>query len=93
MLSEPELGDEPLQLHRLVDIVESRLRRAHEETTQDTQDLTQVQGVIVEQRSAAKQENISLQTKFDEEKAQLQQVLRTKHQYSIEKPQEKYSTP
>jgi hypothetical protein len=40
---------------------------------QATQALTQVQGVLVEQRSAAEQENLSLQVKFDEEKAQLQQ--------------------
>jgi hypothetical protein len=32
----------------------------------------QVQGVLVEQRRAAEKENISLQAKFDEEKAQLQ---------------------
>jgi hypothetical protein len=35
--------------------------------------LTQVQGVLVEKHSAAEQENISLQAKFDEEKEQLQQ--------------------
>jgi hypothetical protein len=34
--------------------------------------LTQVQGVLVEQRQDAEQEKISLQEKFDEEKAQLQ---------------------
>jgi chromosome segregation ATPase len=70
---EPELGDEPAQLHRLADTVEARLRRAQEETEQATQALTQVQGVLVEQRRAAEQENISLQAKFDEEKAQMQQ--------------------
>jgi hypothetical protein len=35
--------------------------------------LAQVQGVLVEQRRAAEQENISLQEKFDEEKTQIQQ--------------------
>ena len=35
--------------------------------------MTQVQGVLVEKRSDTKQENISLQAKFDEEKSQLQQ--------------------
>jgi ribosomal protein S3 len=35
--------------------------------------LTQVQGVLIEQHSAAEWENLSLQAKFDEEKAQLQQ--------------------
>jgi hypothetical protein len=39
---EPELGDEPAQLHRLVDTVEARLRRVQEETAQATQTLTQV---------------------------------------------------
>jgi predicted RNA-binding protein len=72
-LGTPELGDEPTQLHRLADTVEARLRRAQEETEQATQALMQVQGVLVEQRRAAEQENISLQAKFDEEKAQIQQ--------------------
>jgi hypothetical protein len=72
-LGTPELGDEPAQLHRIADTVEAHLRRAQEETTQATQALTQVQGVLVEQRSAAEWENISLQAKWDEEKAQLQQ--------------------
>jgi hypothetical protein len=67
------LGDEPAQLHRLADTVEAHLRRAQEETEQATQALKQVQGVLVEQRRAAEQENISLQAKFDEEKAQIQQ--------------------
>jgi molecular chaperone GrpE (heat shock protein) len=35
--------------------------------------LTQLQGVLVEQRQAAEKENISLQAKLDEEKAQIQQ--------------------
>jgi hypothetical protein len=35
--------------------------------------LTQVQGVLVEQRSAAEQEKLSLQAKWDEEKEKLQQ--------------------
>jgi hypothetical protein len=43
-----ESGEEPAQLHRIVDMVEARLRRAQEETVQATQDLTQVQGVLVE---------------------------------------------
>jgi hypothetical protein len=34
--------------------------------------LAQVQGVLVEQCSAAEQEKISLQENFDEEKAQIQ---------------------
>jgi hypothetical protein len=67
------LGDEPAQLHRLADTVEARLRRAQEEIEQATQALKQVQGVLVEQCRATEQENISLQEKFDEEKAQIQQ--------------------
>jgi hypothetical protein len=70
---EPELGDEPAQLHRLADTVKARLRRAQEETAQATQALTQVQGVLIEQHSVAEQEKLSLQAKFDEEKMQLQQ--------------------
>jgi hypothetical protein len=51
---EPELGDEPAQLHRLADTVEAHLRRAQEETEQATQALVQVQGVLVEQRQASR---------------------------------------
>jgi hypothetical protein len=40
---------------------------------QATQALAQVQGDLVEQCSTAEWENISLQEKWDEEKAQLQQ--------------------
>jgi hypothetical protein len=42
-LGTPELGDEPTQLHRLVDTVEACLRRAQEETEKATQALMQVQ--------------------------------------------------
>jgi hypothetical protein len=66
-------GDEPTQLHQIVDKVEARLRRAQEDTAQATQALTQVQSALVEQQSKAEWENISLQAKWDEEKAQLQQ--------------------
>jgi hypothetical protein len=68
-----ELGDEPAQLHRIADTVEACLRRAQEETTQATQALAQVQKDLEEKCSAAEWENISLQAKWDEEKAQLQQ--------------------
>jgi hypothetical protein len=68
-----ELGDEPAQLHRIADTVEAHFRRAQEETTQATQTLAQVQGDLVEQRSAAEQEKLALQAKWDEEKSQLQQ--------------------
>jgi len=49
---------------------------------QATQALAQVQGDLVEQCSVAKWENLSLQVKWDEEKAQLQQ---RKEQLLVEK--------
>jgi hypothetical protein len=69
----PELGDEPAQLCRLADATEARLRHAQEETEQATEALKQVQKVVIEQRRVAQQEKASLQTKFEEEKAQIQQ--------------------
>jgi VIT1/CCC1 family predicted Fe2+/Mn2+ transporter len=67
------LGDELAQLHQLADVIKARLHRAQEETEQDTQALKQVQGVIVEQCRVVEQEKVSLQEKFEEEKAQMQQ--------------------
>jgi hypothetical protein len=66
-------GDEPTQLHQITEKVEARLQRAQEDTAQATQALTQVQSALVEQQSKEEWENISLQVKWDEEKAQLQQ--------------------
>ena len=63
--------DEPTQLHQIVDKVEARLRRAQEDTSQATQALTQVQSALVEQQSKEERENLALQAKWDEEKAQL----------------------
>jgi hypothetical protein len=68
---EPELGDDPTQLYRLVDTVEAVLRRAQEEIEQATQALNQVQGVLIEQHNATEQEKIALQAKFNEEKEQM----------------------
>jgi hypothetical protein len=62
-------GDDPTQLHQIADKVEARLRRAQEDTVQATQALTQVQSALVEQQSKAEWENLSLQAKWDEEKA------------------------
>jgi hypothetical protein len=76
------VGDEPAQLHRIVDIVEAHLRRVQEETTQATQDVVQVQGLLVEQHSVAEREKIILQAKWDEEKSQLRQ---RKEQFLTEK--------
>jgi hypothetical protein len=64
-------GDEPTQLHQIVDQVEARLRRAQEDTTQATQALMQAQKALLEQQNEAEWENISLKAKWDEEKAQL----------------------
>jgi hypothetical protein len=78
----PELGDEPTQLHRIVDTVEAHLRRAQEETTQATQDLAQVQKDLEDHRSTAEKEKLTLQEKWDEEKAALQ---KNKEQLLVEK--------
>jgi hypothetical protein len=66
------LGDEPAQLYRLADATEAHLRHAQEETEQATKTLKKVQKVVIEQCRAAQQEKASLQTKFEEEKAQIQ---------------------
>jgi hypothetical protein len=70
---EPELGDEPAQLHRIVDATEAHLRRAQEEKEQATVALKQAQQEMVEQRRVAQQEKDDLHTKFEEERAQIQQ--------------------
>jgi hypothetical protein len=56
-----EQGDEPAQIHQIVDMVEALLRRAHEDIAQKTEALKQVQGVPFEQRSAIKREKLALQ--------------------------------
>jgi hypothetical protein len=70
---EPKLGDEPAQLCRLAEAVEAHLLRAQEEAEQDTQTLKKVQGNIVEQCRIIEQDKVSLQAKFEVEKAQIQQ--------------------
>jgi aminoglycoside phosphotransferase (APT) family kinase protein len=70
-LGTPELGDEPTQLHQIADTVEAHLRRAQEETTQATQALEQVQKYLEDHKSTAEKEKITLQEKWDEEKATL----------------------
>jgi hypothetical protein len=67
------IGDDPTQLHQIIDQVEARLRRAQEDTVQATQALMQAQNTLLEQQSEEKWENISLKAKWDEEKAQLQE--------------------
>jgi hypothetical protein len=48
-----EVGDESVQLHRIADLVEVRLRKAEEVTVQDTQDLKHTHEEIIEQCQAA----------------------------------------
>jgi hypothetical protein len=42
-------GDEPTQLHQIINKIEAHLRRAQEDTSQATQALKQVQRELVEQ--------------------------------------------
>jgi hypothetical protein len=48
---EPELGDEPTQLCRIVDVTEAHLRHAQEEKEQATVALKQAQEEVVEKLS------------------------------------------
>jgi hypothetical protein len=70
---EPELGDEPAQLCRIVDVTEAHLHRAQEEKEQATVALKQEQQEVVEQHRVAQQEKDDLHTKFEEERAQVKQ--------------------
>jgi ElaB/YqjD/DUF883 family membrane-anchored ribosome-binding protein len=65
------IGNEPTQLHQIIDQVESRLRQAQEDTKQATQALMQAQRALLEQQNEAEWENLSLKAKWDEEKEQL----------------------
>jgi hypothetical protein len=65
------LGDEPTQLFKLAYVTKGRLRHTQEETKQATKALKKVQEVVIEQLQVAQQEKVSLQTKFEEEKAQI----------------------
>jgi hypothetical protein len=67
-----EAGDESVQLHRIADIVEVRLRKVEEVTTQATQALKQAQEEIIEQRRAAQQEKEAIQEKFDRDRVKIQ---------------------
>ena len=51
-----EVGDESIQLYKIDDIVEVRLRHAQEEKVQATQALKKAQEEIIEQRQATQQE-------------------------------------
>jgi hypothetical protein len=67
------LGYDPTQIHRIVDATEAHLLPTQEETEQATEALKQVQKVVIEKHRVAQQDKVSLQTKFEEEKAQIQQ--------------------
>jgi hypothetical protein len=58
---------------RIADATEAHLRRTQEEKEQATVALKQAQEEVIEQRRVAQQEKDDLQTKFEEEKAQIQQ--------------------
>ena len=66
-----EPRDEPAQLPRIVDMVKAHLWQAQEETMQDIQALTQVQGVLVKQHNASEWEKFSLKAQWDKEKEEL----------------------
>jgi hypothetical protein len=68
----PEAGDESVQLHRIADLVEVRLRKEEEVTVQATQALKHAHEEIIEQRQAAQQEKEAIQEKFDKECAKIQ---------------------
>jgi hypothetical protein len=59
-LETPGLGDELAQLHCIIDTIAACLRRAQEETTQDTQGLAQVQKDLEDERSVAEWEKLDL---------------------------------
>jgi hypothetical protein len=68
----PGIGDDPTQLRQITEKVEARLRRAQEDITQATQALAQEHNTHGEQQRKAKHEQLTLQAKWEEEKAQLQ---------------------
>jgi hypothetical protein len=65
-------GDEPIQLCKIADIVEVRIWKVQEQTTQATQALKQAQKEIIEQCRVATQEKEAIQAKFEEERAKTQ---------------------
>ena len=70
---EPELGDEPAQLRRLVDVTKAHLHRVQAEKYQAILALKQAQEKMVEQRQVAQKEKDDLQAKFEEERVQAKQ--------------------
>ena len=68
----PKVGDESVQLHRIVDLVKVHLQKAEEVTTQATQSLKHAHEEIIEQRQAAQQEKEAIQENFDKELTKIQ---------------------
>jgi hypothetical protein len=69
---ETELGYEPTQLHIIADATKAHLRCVHEEKEEATMTLKKAQEGVIEQHKVAQQEKFSLQTKFKEDRAQIQ---------------------
>jgi hypothetical protein len=67
----PKLGDEPTQIHIIYDATKDCLRHAQEEKEWATVALKQAQEAVIEKHSIAQQEKAALQSKFEEEKAQI----------------------
>jgi hypothetical protein len=73
------VGDESIQLRKIVDTVEVHLRHAQEGKSQTTEALKKDQEEIIEQCQAVQQEKNALQEKFEEDRAKIQ---KEKEQYS-----------
>jgi hypothetical protein len=76
------VGDESVQLRKIVDTVEVRIQHAQEEKAQATQALKKAQEEIIEQIQAAQQDKNALQAKFEEHGVKIQkekEKLLTKH--------------
>jgi hypothetical protein len=66
------IGDEPTQLCQITEKVEAHLRRDQEDITQSTQALAQEHSAHGEKWRKVEHEQLALQAKWEEEKAQLQ---------------------
>ena len=68
----PKTRDESVQFRRIADLVEVRLWKAEEVTTQATQALKHAHEEIIEQCQASQQEKEAIQEKFDKERTKIQ---------------------
>jgi phage-related tail protein len=78
------LGDEPTQLHIIVDATKAHLHHAQEEKENTTVALKQEQEEIIEQCRVAQQEKDDLHTKFEEERVQINKTKNSFSQRSLE---------